>query len=248
MNITELIVELLQNGQKVELSGIGTFYSMMQSPHHDAESHIYYPASRNIVFQKETSGDESIVKIIAKRECVNDDVAGQMWRNYCDALADKVRRAGSHQLGEMGVLSKSSNGYEFASNKNFVLDTGNSSETPLEEVKVYAHNDNDDPFAQFDGDTLVKVVERAKEEEPKAPTVEATPTSTANSVADDELVAVPVQKPESSHTPASTAKPETESETVPETKPEETKKSKDATPEHDFIKNGKTSHVRGRLK
>ncbi|MDY6367626.1 MAG: YidC/Oxa1 family membrane protein insertase [Clostridia bacterium] len=38
---------------------------------------------------------------------------------------------------------------------------------------------------------------------------------------------------------------------VPETKPEEekgNKNKKDETPEHDFIKNGKTSHVRGRLK
>ncbi len=160
MNITELIVELLQKGQKVELSGIGTFDSMMQSPHHDAESRIYYPASRSIVFQKETSGDESIIKIIAQRECVNDEVAGQMWRNYCDALADKVKRTGSHQFGELGTLAADENGYHFDNNKDFVIEAGNTAETPLEEVKVYEHSDNEDPFAQFDAEPQVTVVER----------------------------------------------------------------------------------------
>ena len=41
MNITELIVELLQQGQKVELPEIGTFDSVVQSPHHDPVTRIH---------------------------------------------------------------------------------------------------------------------------------------------------------------------------------------------------------------
>ena len=86
MNITDLIVELLKEGQRVELPGIGTFASEVQAPRHDPQSQIYYPSTRNILFKKECSGDNAIVREIAQRECVNEDIAGQMWQNYVDAL------------------------------------------------------------------------------------------------------------------------------------------------------------------
>ena len=101
MNITELIVELLQKGQRVELPEIGTFDSVTQAPRHDTASGTYYPATRNIVFRPGTSGDNSMVKIIAERDCVNEDVARQMWVNYTDALNEKIQRTGEHQFGTL---------------------------------------------------------------------------------------------------------------------------------------------------
>ena len=69
MNITDLIVELLQKGQKIVLPEIGTLDSVVQSPHHDPVSRIYYPATRNIVFSEASVGDDGgIVKIIARKQ------------------------------------------------------------------------------------------------------------------------------------------------------------------------------------
>ena len=71
MNITDLIVELLKAGQRVELPGIGTFDSEVQAPRHDPQTQIYYPSTRNILFRQGCSGDNAIVREIATRECVN---------------------------------------------------------------------------------------------------------------------------------------------------------------------------------
>ena len=148
MNITDLIVELLQQGRQVELAGIGTFGSEMQPPHHDLATATYYPASRTLTFSTATSGDESIVETLAERECVGVNVARQMWKNYMDALTDKLQRTGSHTFGELGTLSRGADGYSFAVTPGLVLNTGD--EQPLEGVRTYDHTDNDDPFAQFE--------------------------------------------------------------------------------------------------
>ena len=166
MNITDLIVELLQQGQKVELPGIGTFDSVMQSPRHDAATRIYYPATRNIVFSDSTTGDNSIVKTIAGRECVGDDVAQQMWNNYIDALQDKMNRTGEHQFGNLGTLSKSGSGFAFNMTEGVVIEAGSTNEKPLEEVKTYDHSNSDDPFAQFDADMPAVTVVQKPEPKP----------------------------------------------------------------------------------
>ena len=166
MNITDLIVELLQQGQKVELPGIGTFDSVTQSPRHDAATRIYYPATRNIVFSDSTTGDNSIVKTIAGRECVGDDVAQQMWNNYIDALQDKMNRTGEHQFGNLGTLSKSGSGFAFNMTEGVVIEAGSTNEKPLEEVKTYDHSNSDDPFAQFDADMPAVTVVQKPEPKP----------------------------------------------------------------------------------
>lgn len=168
MNITDLIVELLQKGQKVELPGIGTFDSEVNSPHHDPETRIYYPATRTIVFSPTTTGDMSTVKIIAQRDCVGEDVAQQMWHNYIDALTDKIKRTGEHRFGELGTLYTQGEGYAFTMAEGLVIEAGNGNETPLEEVKTYIHNDSDDPFAQFEAEPVQVVKPANLPEMPKA--------------------------------------------------------------------------------
>jgi len=167
MNITDLIVELLQQGKQVELPEMGTFGSEMQPPYHDAATGTYYPSRRTLTFTTATSGDESIVQALAKRECVGESVARQMWKNYIDALSDKLKRTGSHNFGELGTLNYSDGqGYSFASTPGMALSTGD--EKPLEGVKTYVHNDNEDPFAQFEDDGAEKArqeAERKAEEE-----------------------------------------------------------------------------------
>ncbi len=149
MNITDLIVELLRQGKQVELPGMGTFGSEMQPPHYDKASGTYFPASRTLTFSTATSGDESIVSTLAERECVGENVARQMWQNYLDALNDKLQRNGSHAFGDLGTLNyNGGEGFSFASNPGVVLSSGD--EKPLEGVKIYAHDEQDDPFAQFE--------------------------------------------------------------------------------------------------
>lgn len=151
MNITDLIVELLEKGQKVEMPGIGTLDTVMRNAHHDPATRTYYPASRTVAFSTDTTGDSEIVKVLAERECVNEDVAKQMWLNYIDALTDKVKRSGQHKFGRLGLLTcadKRTFGFKVA--EGLVLDADNKGEMPIEEVKIYNHDGEEDPFARFD--------------------------------------------------------------------------------------------------
>ena len=151
MSITDIIIELLREGKQVELPGIGTFGSEMQPPHHDAEREIYYPTSRALTFTTATTGDETMVTALAERECVGENVARQMWKNYIDALNDKMERTGSHAFGELGELTLLADGtYAFNATEGAVLSTGD--EQPLEEVKIYHNEPADDPFARFESE------------------------------------------------------------------------------------------------
>ena len=149
MNITDLIVDLLRQGKSVELPGLGTFASEQQPPHHDSTKGVYYPASRTPVFTTTTKGDEAIVDALAERECVGTNVARQMWKNYMDALTDKLQRTGSHSFGNLGTLTLEADGQcRFSPQENAVLSSGD--ERPIEGVKVYAHESEADPFARFE--------------------------------------------------------------------------------------------------
>ena len=166
MNITDLVVERLQQGHKVDLPGIGTLDSVMQSPRHDEATHTYYPATRSIVFNGQVSGEGDLTPTIAERECVGVEVAKQMWRNYIDALGDKLKRSGSHQFGKLGTMSYDGQTYSFAVAEGLILDAGNAGETPITDVKTYAFNANDDPFAQFEEDEPKVTVVSKKEPTP----------------------------------------------------------------------------------
>lgn len=211
MNITELIVELLQNGQKVELPGIGTFDSEVRAPHHDPATHTYYPSTRSIVFSDATSGEGGIVDVIAQRECVSASVAKQMWRNYVDAVADKISRTGEHCLGDLGRITKQGDRFAFDMAEGVVIDAGNGSETPLKDVKTYDHSGSDDPFAQFESAPM-----------PETP---VTPTPTKpEPMPEPETETEPEPEPEPMPEPVIESEPEPipapEPEPIPEPEPE----------------------------
>lgn len=192
MNITDLIVELLEKGQKVEMPGIGTLDTVMRNAHHDPATRTYYPASRTVAFSTDTTGDSEIVKVLAERECVNEDVAKQMWLNYIDALTDKVKRSGQHKFGRLGLLTcadKRTFGFKVA--EGLVLDADNKGEMPIEEVKIYNHDGEEDPFARFDEAEAAAEPAAAAEptpvEEPAAPV--AAPEAEAEPAAAEETPA-----------------------------------------------------------
>ena len=197
MNITDLIVEQLKQGKSVELAGIGTLGSELQSPRHDKARGVYYPAHRTLVFNGATSGNDSMVNLLAERECVGTEVARQMWKNYIDALSDKLKHTGSHAFGELGTLHAGNGGYRFEAAEGLVLSVGD--EKPLEDVKIYAHDNEEDPFAQFD-------------DEPVAPAPEPEPEP----VPEPEPEPIPEPEPE----PEPIPEPEPEPVPVPEPEPE----------------------------
>ena len=161
MNITDLIVELLQQGKQVELPEMGTFGSEMQPPYHDRATGTYYPARRTLTFSNATTGDTGMVQALAQRECVSENVARQMWKNYTDALGDKLQRTGCHTFGELGTLSyDAATGYTFANNPDMVLSSGD--EKPLHDVKTYDHSGEEDPFARFDDPEAAEQAEKER--------------------------------------------------------------------------------------
>jgi chemotaxis protein histidine kinase CheA len=187
MNITDLIVELLEKGQKVVMPGIGTLDTVQRTAYHDPATHTYYPAGRAIAFSEKSDEECDIVKVLAERECINEEVAKQMWLNYIDALTDKVKRSGRHTFGRLGTLTcDDKRTFGFKMTEGLVLDADSKGEMPLQDVKTYSHEDEEDPFARFD-----------EEETPsqEAPAVEAEPEP------EQEPIAVPEPMPskEESH-------------------------------------------------
>ena len=203
MNITDLIVELLQQGQKVDLPGIGTLDTVLQSPHHDPATRTYYPATRTIVFHAGEVADGEMAKVVAQRECVSDEVGHQMWINYVDALTDKVKRTGDHQFGNLGTLNYNNGAYSFTVAEGLVINADNVSETPLTNVKTYEHNNQNDPFAQFEEDEPKMTVVGKIKEEPKQKAV-------------PEVAPAPEPEPEPEPVPEPEPEPVPEPEPAPE--------------------------------
>ena len=211
MNITDLIVELLKQGQTVELPGIGTLGTTLQSPYHDSEKGTYFPAHRTPVFDSTTTGDEHIVDVLAERECIGTEVARQMWKNYMDALSDKLHRSGSHTFGELGSLHIDGDKVRFETADGLMLSVGD--EKPLEHVKTYSHNDDDDPFARFYAEgNIARTSEPKQKPEPEPVVLEPEPVEP-----EPTIVPEPIAEPEPE--PEPNPEPVTEQEVQPEPTP-----------------------------
>ena len=168
MNITDLIVELLEKGQKVVMPGIGTLDTVQRTAYHDPATHTYYPAGRAIAFSEASDEECDIVKVLAERECINEEVAKQMWLNYIDALTDKVKRSGRHTFGRLGTLTcDDKRTFGFKMTEGLVLDADSKGEMPLQDVKTYDHEGEEDPFARFDEEETPTQEAPAAEVEPE---------------------------------------------------------------------------------
>ena len=150
MNISELIVEHLKQGKPVEIPGMGTLKSVLREPYHDPTTSTYYPAGHTVILTDQKCVDASLIPTIAARECVNENVAAQMWHNYTDALEDKLRTTGSHTFIGLGTIARVGDKYFFSAAEDLELDASNGRDMPLHDVKTYDHAGEEDPFAQFD--------------------------------------------------------------------------------------------------
>ena len=186
MNITELIVEFVQQGNVVEFPGMGTLTGSNVSAHHDTATGTYYPARRTVVMNNSLSGSKAIIRHIAEKECVTNDIAEQMWNNYIAALDEKLHRTASgHEFPGLGTMRMKGSSIVFEALPDLDLDANKRHELPLEHVATYTPKAVTDPFAAFD--------------KPATPTPEPEPT--------------PAPKPEPAPAPA--PKPEPEPVVIP---------------------------------
>ena len=156
MNITELIVDFIKQGNVVELPGIGTLTGSMVNAYHDAATGTYYPARRTVVLNKQESGNKAVVRCISERECVTVETAEQIWNNYLAALDDKLRNnPQGHEFPGLGVLSKTASGASFEAVPGLDLDAAKRHAQPLENVSTYTPKDTADPFAIFDQPVVI---------------------------------------------------------------------------------------------
>ena len=151
MNITDLIVEFIQQGNVVEFPGMGTLTSSNVNAYHDAATSIYYPARRTVVMTETLAGNKAVVRRIAERECVTNEIAEQMWANYVSALKDKLQHnPKGHEFPGIGCLRLSGSKVVFDALEGLDLDAGKKHEQPLENVATYTPKEVEDPFAAFE--------------------------------------------------------------------------------------------------
>lgn len=184
MNITDLIVEFIKDGNIVEFPGLGTLASNTVSAHHDPESGIYYPARRTVAMTSSQVGNKAIVRRIAESECVTVDIAEMIWKNYVDALSDKLQRdADGHEFPGIGTMRRVGNKVSFAAVDGLDLDADKRQEQPLENVATYTPKVVEDPFAAYEGQEpepeespVEEVVPQEQPQEAAAPVETATPS------------------------------------------------------------------------
>ncbi len=203
MNITDLIVDFIKEGNVVEFPGMGTLTSSTVSAHHDAASGTYYPARRTVVMNNTLNGNQAIIRKIAESECVTVEIAEMMWKNYVDALKDKLQRdPNGHEFNGVGTMRLAGSKVVFAAKEGLDLDADKRREQPLENVATYTPKNVEDPFAAF--------------EKPAAPAPAPTPAP----VAKPEPVPAPAPKPEPKPVPAPEPKPEPKPAPAPRPEPE----------------------------
>ena len=154
MNITELIVEFVQQGNTVEFPGLGTLTGSNVSAYHDTATGTFYPARRTVVMNNSLSGNKAIIRHIAEKECVTNDIAEQMWNNYIAALSDKLHRSATgHEFPGLGRMMLKGSSATFEALPDLDLDANKKHEQPLENVATYTPKAVADPFAAFDKPT-----------------------------------------------------------------------------------------------
>lgn len=208
MNITDLIVEFIKQGNTVEFPGMGTLSSSNVSAHHDAATGTYHPSRRTVTMAESLSGNKSIVRHIAEKECVTNEIAEQMWMNYIAALKDKLQRSPEgHEFPGLGSMRLVGSKVRFDVVEGLDLDAGKKHEQPLENVSTYTPKAVADPFAAFDKPATPKPAEpEVKETAPEPEEVTPTPVAAPESIP-------PVKQEQHQSTAPKTEAPDPKAET-----------------------------------
>ena len=181
MNITDLIVEFIQQGNVVEFPGMGTLTSNNVNAYHDTATNTFFPARRTVVMNETLVGNKAVIRRIAERECVTNEIAEQMWNNYVAALKDKLQRnPDGHEFPGMGRLHLKGSKVVFDALEGLDLDADKKHEQPLENVATYTPKAVEDPFAAFEKPAAPKPPEpEVPKKEPEVEKVKVVPPTPA---------------------------------------------------------------------
>lgn len=166
MNVTDHIVSLLKSGKTVELNGIGAFVVKTEDAYMDESTNTFYPPKQTIEFQPYSDDKGNIINFIAKKECVDESTAAKIWKNFSDALFDKVKTQ-KHTFPGIGDLCMEDGAFAFIPIEGLNLMADNNMSAPLNGVEKF--NDtpkSDDPFAVFDNPEAF--AENAQDSEPES--------------------------------------------------------------------------------
>ena len=181
MNITDLIVEFIQQGNVVEFPGMGTLTGNNVNAYHDTATNTFFPARRTVVMTETLVGNKAVIRRIAERECVTNEIAEQMWNNYVAALKDKLQRnPEGHEFPGMGRLHLKGSKVVFDALEGLDLDADKKHEQPLENVATYTPKTVEDPFAAFEKPAAPKPPEpEVPKKEPEVEKVKVVPPTPA---------------------------------------------------------------------
>lgn len=194
MNITEYLVAYLRQGKSIEIPGIGTLNSKMEEAHYDSANSTFYPSRRVIEYDNTIVGQSAFLNYIAEKECIGQSTADRLWRNYVDALKEKLEKESSHIIPGIGTLQRTPEGYKFELDEAAVEQGGLQVLRPVSNVKQYTNTK--DPFAIFE-----TRFDEVPVEEPEPEVVPlATPIEVAPKEAPEEA-AVVVPEPEVEESP-----------------------------------------------
>ena len=212
MNITDHIVSLLKSGTTVEMNGIGAFVVITEDAYMDENTNTFYPKKQTVEFQPYSDDRGNIIQLIAKKECVDETTAAKMWKNFSDALMDKMKTQ-KHTFPEIGDLSFENGTFVFAPAEALNLMKDRALSEPLTDVEKITDVPNNDPFAVFDNpDAFVQ--EEPEPEQEQAVSEEAVAEQ-------EENMAYSTENTETEHVEVTNEpQPEIPSEFEMETKPE----------------------------
>lgn len=105
VDVSECIVDLLHNGSKVNLPGIGGLYVKNSSA--SIKNDQIYPPYRNIIFTEEEFDSTDLVDIIKRRYKVTQGTAANVVKKFSQILINKLVNFNSVRIPNLGSFSNS---------------------------------------------------------------------------------------------------------------------------------------------
>ena len=219
MNITDYLVEYLKKQGPVAIPQLGVLTTQDHEAYYDSTTATFYPAQRIVSIEYSDLPSTPFVQYLSDKECVSYSTAEKIWKNYCDALHDKLKREGRCQLSDLGAIAAEGSSYHFEMSEGMNLKSTTQHLHPVGGVRNYAPQDEKDPFEAFEHSATNEAVAPEPVQEP-IPEPEPTPAEAPSPVAE-----LPKQEPEPEPEPEPVAVPEPEPELEPEPEPEPIKAS-----------------------
>lgn len=227
MNITDYLVDYLKQGKPVSVPSLGTMVAKEIEAFFDSSSATFYPTHTSIQIEPENSSNTLFVDYIAKKECVGTSTAEKIWKNYCDALKDKLQSEGRCQLASLGTIVSNNGSFSFEMSEKSSLNPSAQCLQPINGIRTYTDSVADDPFLMFeqpirDGEVTSSTLHNSKPSPAPIPTPSPTPEPkpTPKPIPEPTPEPQPQPTPEPITEPTPTPTPEQTQEPTPEPEPE----------------------------